>query len=60
MNGKDLLKISKNIKMRSLVIVDVQNDFMPGGALGVPYGNVIVPVNNRLQEYLELVVATQD
>jgi nicotinamidase/pyrazinamidase len=46
--------------MRVLVIVDVQNDFMPGGALEVPYGDLIVPVINRLQEYFELVVATQD
>ena len=32
----------------ALLIVDVQNDFMPGGALAVPEGDEIVPVVNRL------------
>lgn len=46
--------------MKTLVIVDVQNDFMPGGALPVPDGDKIVPVINNLQEFFDLVVATQD
>lgn len=46
--------------MKTLVIVDVQNDFMPGGALAVPEGDEIVPVINRLQNRFDLVVATQD
>jgi nicotinamidase/pyrazinamidase len=46
--------------MKTLVIVDVQNDFMPGGRLEVPHGDMIVPVINRIQEYFDLVVATQD
>jgi nicotinamidase/pyrazinamidase len=46
--------------MKALVIVDVQNDFMPGGSLEVPHGNIIVPLVNRLQKYFDLVVATQD
>lgn len=46
--------------MKSLVIVDVQNDFMPGGSLEVPYGDEIVPVINRIQGCFDLVVATQD
>lgn len=48
--------------MKTLLIVDVQNDFCPGGALGVPEGDVIVPVINALMksEYFDLVVATQD
>ena len=46
--------------MRTLVVIDVQNDFMPGGHLEVPQGDRIVPVINRLQEYFDLVVATQD
>lgn len=46
--------------MRSLVIIDLQNDFMPGGALAVPDGDLIVPVINRLQGYFDLVTATQD
>ena len=46
--------------MKSLVIVDVQNDFMPGGSLEVPHGNLKVPIINRLQGYFDLVAATQD
>lgn len=46
--------------MRTLVIVDVQNDFMPGGALAVPEGDQIIPVINRLIDNFDLVVATQD
>src|SRR5665647_3655113 len=46
--------------MKALLIVDVQNDFMPGGSLEVPHGAMIVPLINRLQKYFELVVATQD
>lgn len=46
--------------MNTLVIVDVQNDFMPGGSLEVPRGDIIVPLINRLQKYFDLVVATQD
>lgn len=45
---------------RALVIVDVQNDFMPGGALGVPEGDQVVEVINRLMPRFALVVATQD
>ncbi len=43
-----------------LVIVDVQNDFVPGGALPVPGGDQVVDVINPLQKNFELVVATQD
>jgi len=46
--------------MKALVIVDIQNDFLPGGALAVPEGDKIIPVVNMLQNYFELVVATQD
>jgi len=46
--------------MRALIIVDLQNDFVPGGALPVPGGDEVVPAANRLQEKFELVVATQD
>lgn len=46
--------------MKSLVIVDVQNDFMPGGPLEVPFGDQIVPVINRIQRHFDLVAATQD
>jgi nicotinamidase/pyrazinamidase len=44
----------------ALVIVDVQNDFIPGGALPTRNGDEVVPIINRLQHDLDLVVATQD
>ena len=44
----------------ALILVDIQNDFVPGGALAVPEGDQIVPLVNRLQQSFELIVATQD
>ena len=44
----------------ALIIVDVQNDFCPGGALAVADGDAVVPVINRLQDKFETVVLTQD
>jgi nicotinamidase/pyrazinamidase len=46
--------------MRCLLLVDLQNDFLPGGALPVPEGDAVIPVVNRLQPGFDLVVATQD
>ncbi len=46
--------------MRALVVVDPQNDFMPGGALAVPQGDAVVPVANALMPRFDLIVATQD
>jgi nicotinamidase/pyrazinamidase len=46
--------------MRALVLVDIQNDFVPGGALPVPEGDKVVPIANRVQPLFDLVVATQD
>lgn len=46
--------------MRALVLVDIQNDFIPGGSLAVPDGDAIVPVANVLATRFDLVVATQD
>lgn len=46
--------------MNALIIVDIQNDFLPGGALGVNEGDVVIPLINDLQKKFELVVATQD
>jgi len=46
--------------MKALLIVDVQNDFCPGGTLAVPEGDRVVPVINGLQTRFNLVVATQD
>ena len=36
----------------ALLVVDLQNDFCPGGSLGVPYGDLIIPVVNRYLEIL--------
>jgi nicotinamidase/pyrazinamidase len=44
----------------ALIIVDVQNDFCPGGALAVAAGDEVVPVLNRLAGQFGTVVATQD
>lgn len=46
--------------MRALIIVDVQNDFLPGGALPVANGDEVIPYINRVQHKFDLVVATQD
>ncbi len=48
--------------MNALIFVDIQNDFVPGGALPVPDGDAVVPVANRLQDSgrFDLIVATQD
>lgn len=44
----------------ALVVIDVQNDFCPGGALAVPGGDAVVPGVNRLMAAADLVVLTQD
>jgi nicotinamidase/pyrazinamidase len=46
--------------MRALILVDVQNDFCPGGALAVREGDAVVPLANRLMSQADVVVATQD
>lgn len=46
--------------MKALLLIDIQYDFLPGGALAVPGGDEILPVVNRLQDGFDLVVATQD
>lgn len=42
------------------MLIDIQNDFLPGGSLAVPEGDRIIQVVNRLQLHFGLVVATQD
>jgi nicotinamidase/pyrazinamidase len=44
----------------ALVVIDVQNDFCPGGALAVERGNEVVPLINHLIQSYEHVVLTQD
>jgi len=46
--------------MKALILEDIQNDFLPGGALAVPEGDQVIPVANQLQRKFSLVVATQD
>lgn len=46
--------------MKTLIVIDAQNDFMPGGSLAVPEGDQIVPVINGMQHKFDLIVAFQD
>ena len=46
--------------MKALLLVDIQNDFLPGGALPVPTGDEIVRIANQLLDHFPLVIATQD
>lgn len=46
--------------MKALLIVDVQNDFCPGGALAVPDGDKVIPIINRLMEQFPVIVASKD
>jgi nicotinamidase/pyrazinamidase len=60
--GMDTI-VSENLAIGSgdvLFVVDVQNDFCPGGSLAVPRGDEIVPLVNRLATRFEHVVLTQD
>jgi nicotinamidase/pyrazinamidase len=51
---------TKKITKNALILVDIQNDFCPGGSLAVPAGDAIVPLANNLQTHFDLVIATQD
>lgn len=46
--------------MDALVLTDIQNDFLPGGSLAVPDGDLILPVVSQIMPRFRLVVATQD
>jgi len=46
--------------MRALILIDIQNDFLNGGSLAVPGGDLIIPVINRIQPHFDFIVATQD
>ena len=45
---------------KAILIVDVQNDFCPGGALAVKDGDKVVPVINSLMERFDVVISSQD
>ncbi|AZE49198.1 Nicotinamidase [Pseudomonas chlororaphis] len=54
-------KTSRSRRSRkALLVIDVQNDFIPGGALAVPGGDQIVPLINRLGGHFKQVVIAQD
>ena len=44
----------------ALLIVDVQNDFCPGGSLPTPQGDIVVPVINKLMDKFDLIIASRD
>ena len=46
--------------MKTLLLIDLQNDFCPGGALAVDEGNLLIPIANTLMPKFDLVLATQD
>ena len=46
--------------MRALILVDLQNDFCPGGALQVSRGDETIPIANRLLPHFQIVAATMD
>ena len=46
--------------MNALILVDIQNDFLPGGALAVPDGDEVIFTANQLMRNADLIVATQD
>src|SRR5437763_11392325 len=46
--------------MRALILVDLQYDFLPGGALAVARANETIPIANRLLPHFSTIVATQD
>ena len=45
---------------KALIVIDIQNDFCPGGALAVDEGDLVVPVINRLMGEFDHVIMTQD
>ena len=45
---------------KALILVDLQNDFMPTGALPVPQGDEVIALANALQRHFECIIATQD
>ncbi|MCP3921040.1 MAG: bifunctional nicotinamidase/pyrazinamidase [Desulfobacterales bacterium] len=48
------------MKRKALILVDIQNDFIPGGALAVEKGDEVVAVANSIMEKFDIVVASQD
>ena len=57
---KDSTSKYKENLVKALLIIDVQNDFCPGGSLAVPEGDQIIPGINELMSKFDLVIASQD
>jgi nicotinamidase/pyrazinamidase len=60
MQGERTMSPSNKSAGSALLVIDVQNDFCPGGALAVPGGDEILPLVNRLIGSFEHVILTQD
>ncbi len=58
MSGK--ISVDMGNTSEALVIIDMQNDFLPGGSLGVPGGDDIIPYINDLQSEFDWIIASQD
>lgn len=48
------------MKKNALILIDLQIDFCPGGAMEVPNGDLVMPIANQLMEKFDVVIATQD
>ncbi|MBB5073175.1 nicotinamidase/pyrazinamidase [Bartonella callosciuri] len=48
------------MEKKALIVIDVQNDFLPGGALAVPQSDTILPIVNNLIDHFDHVILTQD
>ncbi len=57
LTGRDALRVRSR---DALIVVDVQNDFCPGGALAVPGGDAVIPVIQRIAPAFEHIMLTQD
>lgn len=54
------MALGEIVPSSALLIIDIQNDFCPGGSLEVPEGDTIIPVVNQLAHTFPFVVATKD
>jgi nicotinamidase/pyrazinamidase len=52
--------MTASLMKSALILVDLQNDFLPGGALAVPHGDEVIPLADELQSRFDVVVATKD
>ena len=52
--------MAESFKDAALILVDIQNDFCPGGSLAVTDGDAVVPVANRLMPHFPMVISALD